>query len=388
MRGLWLLSWRHLAHHRGRTAILVLCIALATFLPITAQVLISDYEADLGRRAASTPLLAGAKGNRFDLTLGALYFRQSDLDVVPYGQLVEIQGRGLGTAIPIHSRYTARSAPIVGTSPEYFELRRLRPSMGTLPLRIGDAVVGHAVATRLGLGVGDRIASDPIDLYDLAKPPTLRMEVVGVLPRNGSADDDVIFVDLKTCWVVAGLAHGHEDVSDVDSELVLAETVDVVNVSPALRSAQQVDESELSSFHAHGDTNSLPLSAIIVSPNDQKSATLLKARVNATKEFQMVVPTTVIDDLMRFVFRIKVFFDGFALILGLTTALLIALQVWLSMRLRQREMITMQRIGCSPGAVARLHVIEILWILGLGGLLAAFLVLVAIASVPNLLRVL
>ena len=388
MRGLWLLSWRHLAHHRGRSLILVLCIALATFLPVTAQVLIADYQADLSRRAAATPLLAGAKGNRFDLTLGALYFRQSELDLIPYGQLTEIQNRGLGTAIPVHSRYTARSAPIVGTSIEYFEFRRLQPSSGTLPLLIGDAVLGHSVAEGLGLEVGGQIPSDPIDLYDLAKPPTLRMRVVGVLPPTGSADDEVVFVDLKTCWVIAGLAHGHEDVTEVDSEFVLAETQDIVDVSPALQSAQEIDESELGSFHAHGEVDSLPLSAILVTPNDQKSATLLKARVNASKQFQMVVPTEVIDDLMRIVFRVKVLFDGFAIVLGFTTAVLIALQVWLSMRLRRREMLTLQRIGCSPGAVTRLYTIEVVWIVGLGLVVAAVLVGIAIASLPNLLQVL
>ena len=74
MRGLWLLSWRHVTHHRARTIVLVLCIALASFLPVTIQILISGYQADLTRRAAATALIAGAKGNRFDLTLGALYF--------------------------------------------------------------------------------------------------------------------------------------------------------------------------------------------------------------------------------------------------------------------------------------------------------------------------
>ncbi|MCR9247503.1 MAG: ABC transporter permease [bacterium] len=386
MRGLWLLSWRHVAHHKGQTILLVLCIALATFLPATLQILIAGYQADLTRRAAATPLIAGAKGNRFDLTLGALYFRHSELDTVPFGQLREIQRRRLGTAIPIHARFTARSAPVVGTSVEYFELRRLQPVAGTLPLRIGDAVLGHNVATELGLTVGGEIGSDPTDLYDLAKPPTLRLQIVGVLPMTGGADDDAVFVDLKTCWVLEGLAHGHADVQQIDSELVIAQSERVVNVSPALRSSQRVDEANIDSFHAHGDPDELPLSAIIVAPHDVKSATLLKARINASKTFQMVVPSAVIEDLLRFVFRIKVLFDGFAIVLGASTLLLLGLQVWLSMRLRRREMETLHRIGCSPGSVVRLYAIEVGWILGLGIMVAATLVVVTIAVLPNLLR--
>jgi hypothetical protein len=41
----------------------------------------------------------------------------------------------------------------------------------------------------------------------------LKMPVVGMLEPTGAADDEAIFVDLKTMWVIAGLAHGHQDMS-------------------------------------------------------------------------------------------------------------------------------------------------------------------------------
>ena len=67
MSGLTLLALRHARHHRGRTTILVLCLALAGALPLTASSLMSRYRADLVARGESTPLLAGPEGNRFDL---------------------------------------------------------------------------------------------------------------------------------------------------------------------------------------------------------------------------------------------------------------------------------------------------------------------------------
>ena len=35
----------------------------------------------------------------------------------------------------------------------------------------------------------------------------------GVLEPTGTADDRVIFVDLKTSWIMAGHGHGHQDLS-------------------------------------------------------------------------------------------------------------------------------------------------------------------------------
>lgn len=386
MRGVWLLSFRHLAHHRVRSAILVLCIGVAVFLPVTVHVLTDRYHEDLQARARTTPLVAGAVGNRFDLTLAALYFRQAELETMPYSELTALRATGHATIIPIHARFTARRLPIVGTTPEYYDLRQLQPARGTLPLRLGDAVLGAGVAEALQLGPGDALFSDPADVYDLARPPALKMRIAGVLPHTGSADDDAVFVDVKTCWILEGIAHGHDDAENVDESLILGEAESVVQVSPALRSYQEVTDDNVDSFHYHGDESLLPLTAVIADPHDDKASTLLKTRVNTERLWQMVEPTAVIDDLMQVVFRIRVLFDAFAVVLGFTTTLLLGGQILLSMRLRAREMTTLHRMGCSRHMVAALYATEIALILGAGLLLGILLSGIAVASVPDLLR--
>jgi putative ABC transport system permease protein len=388
MRGLWLLSWRHLAHHRLRTAILVVCIALATFLPITVQVLIARYESDLTARARATPMVAGARGNRFDLTLTALYFRHSRLDTVPYSDVAALGAGGQSTAIPIHARFTARGWPVVGTSPDYYRLRGLRAAAGTLPLRLGDVLLGSDVAAALALAPGGALFSDPTDLYDLAKPPTLKMRVCGVLPRTGTPDDGAVFVDVKTCWILEGIAHGHTEADKVDPAQVLTRQDRFIDVAPTLIPYHEVTDENIASFHVHADDSKLPLSAILVAPRDEKAGTLLKARLNASRTAQMVVPTAIIDELLHFVFRIKAVLDAFAIVLGATTLLLLILQLGLSMRLREREMATLHRIGCSPGAVAGLYATEIVLIVAFSVALAAGGVVLAQAAIPDLVRTL
>jgi putative ABC transport system permease protein len=388
MRGLWLLSWRHLAHHRLRTAILVVCIALATFLPVTVQVLIARYESDLTARARATPMVAGARGNRFDLTLTALYFRQSRLDPIPYSELAALSAGGQSTAIPIHARFSARGWPIVGTSPDYYRLRALRPAAGTLPLRLGDVLLGSELAAALALAPGGYLFSDPTDLYDIAKPPTLKMRVCGVLPRTGTPDDSAALVDVKTCWILEGIAHGHGEADKIDPAQVLARQDRFVDVGPTVIPYQEVTDENIASFHVHADDSKLPLSALLVVPQDDKAGTLLKARLNASRTAQMVVPTEIVEELLHFVFRIKAILDAFALVLGATTLLLLILQLGLSMRLREREMATLHRIGCSPLAVAGLYLTEIALIVGFSLALAAGGVILAQAVVPDLVRAL
>lgn len=360
MRGLPFLTWAHVRCQPGRTLILVVCTALSLFLPVAGALLVANYERDLGARALATPMVLGAKGNRFDLVLAALYFRSGRVDNVPQAALDMLRQERAGTVIPLLLGFTARTRPLVGTSPEYFELRHLRPAQGSLPLVLGDACVGADVARDLDLRPGGSLFSDPRDIFDITVPPALKMHVVGVLPRTGTADDGAVFVDVKTAWVIAGLAHGHQDPKrGVDPSLVLKQGGANVTLSEAMIEYQEITPENLGDFHFHGDPATLPLTAALFVPDSPKAATMVKAKVNVEGRYQMLVPEVVVHDLVAFVFRIKTLFDALTLALGAITVALAALVLLLSARLRQREMQTLHRLGCSPGTVASLHASEI-----------------------------
>ena len=155
-----LLARRALAYHRGRTSILIACIALTALLPLAVEGLVDLFGERLRARAAATPLVVGSKGSRFDLVLNTLYFRGRVPDALPVGELDQVRDDGLGQPIPLLARNTARGWPLVGTTPEYYAFRGLRAVAGELPLASGECVLGALVAEREGLGVGDRIASD------------------------------------------------------------------------------------------------------------------------------------------------------------------------------------------------------------------------------------
>lgn len=385
-RGLFHLSLRHLQHHKLQTAILVLCIALSVFLPVTTQVLADRYEADLTARARSTPLVLGTRGNATDLTLCTLYFRQSRLEPVPFGQVRTILDSGFGVAVPVNVRHTAQEHPIVGVSADYFAERRLRAATGTLPLVLGDCVLGARVAASLGLGTGDRLHSDPSDVYDIARPPVLRMRVAGVLPETRTPDDDAVFVDIATCWILEGAAHGHPDADKLHGNKVLAKKDSTVALSPAVKEYQEVRAEDLDSFHIHGDEAKLPLSGILVFPRDAKSATLLKARTNQKSDYRIVVPSDVIDELMAVVFKVKTLLDTFAAFLAISTGAMLLLQVLLSMRLRAREMLSLERMGCSPGTVGRLYLSEVALVVLGAACIAALAVALVNWGAPDLVR--
>lgn len=384
MKGLLYLSWRHVCAHPARTLLLGLCIALALWVPWTASELAAHYDADLRSRAAATPLVIGAPGNRYDLTLSALYFRPTELETITYRDFELLSEDGPSLCIPMHLRFTARGAPIVATSIEYAEFRGLRLAEGRDPLRIGEVTLGYELAETLRLGAGDKIYSDPTELYDIAQPPALKMRIAGVYGRTGTADDRALFCDIRTAWVLEGIAHGHVEPDEIDEELVISRTEDSVAVSGALMEYAEVTPENEASFHYHGDTSLLPLSSVIAVPPTVKDGTLLKSGVNARRRALAVTPKAVIADLLGVVFRIKRFFDLVGTFLVLTTGALVALVFLLATRLRTAELRTLDRMGAPRRAAMALVGVEIAGVLGFAVVLALGLTRATLWLLPNL----
>ena len=395
MKGLRLLAWRHLTYHKARTALLIGCLALAGFLPSATTALTDAYQVNLAARGESTPFLVGARGSRFDLTLNALYFRRAELDVFHWGELEGLRDDKNFSVIPLHLQHTARDYPICGTTVEYFELHHLQATSGTAPLLLGDVMLGASVGRALILSVGDALFSDPKELYDIAKPPALKMHVCGVLAETGGPDDDAVFVDIQTAWILDGLAHGHDAAESIDSKLVLGETAEQVVVSQAVMEYREVTADNLDSFHSHLDPNARPLQGAIVMPargiseaDWVKASTMAKARFHQSRVLQFVSPRVVLSDLMSFVFRLKTFFDAFSGVLLVVTGLLTALVLVLSAKLRAREMATLHRIGCSKGATLKLHLYELVFVVSIAAAFALVGVQIALKLLPNFVQAL
>ena len=206
------LAFAYLRYHWARSLVLVIVAALILFVPAATQILLSTSERSLLARGAATPLLLGSRGSQLDLTMAALYFSQERPDPIRMREVENVWDSGLGLPIPIHSAFSSSGFRIVGTTLDYFDFRQLPIAQGRGLAVLGEAVIGAKVSETLGKTVGDTLVSSPENLFDLDGVYPLQMPVVGVLAPTNTPDDDAIFVDIKTAWVIQGIGHGHEDV--------------------------------------------------------------------------------------------------------------------------------------------------------------------------------
>lgn len=363
MRHAFYLAWRYLRYHRLRSLALIACLSLMGALPLAVHALLDQGRQTMLDRAARTPLLAGPLGSGVDLTLNALYFTNPDMARTTMAEAERIESTGWAEALPVYSRFAVRGQPLVGVTLDYFEFRRLTTVRGEMMTILGQCVLGAEAARALGLGPGDTLLTTPGDLFDLAGMLPLKLHVTGVLGTRHSPDDNAIFVDLKTAWIMEGLGHGHAAPASV-AMTGQGEGIGNRILDPGQITYTEITPENLASFHFHGAPASYPVSAVIAVPHDHRAATLLRGRyLRHEQEAQLVEPVAIVRNLLDSVFRVRDLFDAVLLVVGLATLLALALVFFLSMRLRRGEMDIMFLLGSSRLAMFQLVLAESLLLL-------------------------
>ena len=381
------MAWRYIRFHWGKTVLLVSAISLVLFLPAGLHVVVEQGAQTLTARAESTPLLIGAKGSAVDLTLSALYFRPPNLSPCEFREVHWVSRTGLAIGIPLHLRYTVRKQRIVGTTMDYADFRSLAVAQGRWFGLLGECVLGAQAARVLGVGVGEYVLSSAGSAFDVAGAFPLKMPVVGVLKPTGTADDEAVFVDVKTTWIISGLAHGHDNVNAAQqgNKGVLKREDGNVVANATVLSYTQITPQNIDSFHFHGDPDSFPVDAVLAVPKNRKSGILLRGRYEQQDTtVQMLVPSQVVNEVLETMFSVRNYVILGSIGVGVATLMTAALVFLLSIRLRRREIETIRKIGGSSRRLRGMLVSEILLVV-FGGVVIAGVLTIGVSRFGDLL---
>ena len=375
MRHAFFLAARYLRSSPLRTAILVVCTAIALYLPVVTYFASEMLSENLRSRGEDTPILIGSRGNEFDLTMNSLYFRGQIGQSIPMSVLADVAQQNLGAAVPLYVSHSASRMPLVGTNIEYFTVRDLRVAEGRSFAVLGEVVVGAQIAEDFGLLLGDKIRSDMKNLYNISGAYPMVLEVVGILEPSGDQDDRAFFADVKTIWALDGFFHGHDEVT-ADNSLPLDTTEETnLEATAAIFMFPEINEDNRNQFHMHGDQSQLPLSAVAVFPRSQKEHDILLGEMALSKLYQAVRPSQVVETILNIVLRIHeallVYFGA----LLVSTMAFFALVLSLSLQLRRSELQLMKRIGGSQQTIAAMVAAEVVIVSASAVVLSSMLIL-------------
>ena len=196
----------------------------------------------------------------------------------------------------------------------------------------------------------------------------MHLRVVGILNETGGPDDRGVFTDIKTTWVIEGVGHGHQKFKEGEiesdrpakiSSQVSNKQRPIIEAGAALVTDQTITSTNQKRFHFHGDKGQFPISAVLIYPSNDRSASLVKARSKKQSHWQISVPKTIIAELLSLIFKIESLINALSRGILLITLGLGTLVIWLSVQLRAREWRSLSLLGVSKRQLVTLAGFEI-----------------------------
>lgn len=199
-----MLAGRSAWHRRFGLGLVVLSIALSTFLLLAVERVRHDLRASFSRSVSGTDLIVGARTGSVQLLLYSVFRIGQPTNTIQWSSLQALeQDEAVAWVVPISLGDSHRGFPVVATSAAYFERfrygdrRPLALTEGRAFRGVFEAVLGAEVARRLGYQVDQSIVlrhgSGPLDSNDHADKP---FRVVGILGRTGTPVDRSVHISL------------------------------------------------------------------------------------------------------------------------------------------------------------------------------------------------
>lgn len=204
MRALLSLAARSAWNRRFVLSLVVLSIALSTFLLLGIERLRQDLRANFSQAVSGTDLIVGARTGPVQLLLYAVFRIGNATNNIRYTSAEAIgQMRGVAWVVPLSLGDSHRGFAVLGTTPAYFEHFRhgakqpLVLAQGRRFEGLYETVLGAEVARRLGYTLGQRIVLSHGDgamaANDHADKP---FTVVGILAPTGTPVDRTVHIGL------------------------------------------------------------------------------------------------------------------------------------------------------------------------------------------------
>jgi putative ABC transport system permease protein len=186
-------------------SLIVLSIALSTFLLLGIERIRVDVRDNFSQSVSGTDLIVGARTGPVQLLLYSVFHIGSASNNIRWSSAQAIaQNRAVAWTVPISLGDSHRGFPVVATSRAFFEhfqygdRQAVALAQGHVLSGIFDAVLGAEVARRLPYKLGDRIVLSHGDgvlaSNDHADKP---FTVIGVLRPTGTPIDRSVLIGLE-----------------------------------------------------------------------------------------------------------------------------------------------------------------------------------------------
>jgi putative ABC transport system permease protein len=334
------LSWKYLVAKPLNTSLNILLLALGLAI-ITVLLLMQDqFENKMTKDAVGIDLVVGAKGSPLQLVLSSVYHIDFPTGNIDLEEAIGVsKNRLIKNAIPLGMGDNYQGFRIVGTNHDYLDLYDVSFAAGN-PWKIPfEVVIGHDVATKLGLNLGDTFvgshgigsASHDHDEHDYV--------VTGVLEKQGSVVDQLILTSMESVWYTHDEGHDHGLMEQAVATTGFPETSETREIT-----------------------------SMLIQYRNPIAAVQLPRFINSRSSLQAASPSFEISRLFELLGIGVTLVQGLAVIIIVISGLGIFIALYNSLKERKYDLAVMRTIGASKGLLFRHILLEGVLLTFLGAL--------------------
>ncbi|WP_428223359.1 ABC transporter permease [Flavobacterium sp.] len=221
------LAWRNIVYKPLNTALSVILLATSVGIITLLVLLQKQFEEQFTNNADGVDLVLGAQGSPLQLVLSSVY--QVD---APTGNIdndsaqVWMRHPFVQKAIPLAYGDNYLGYKMVGTTRDYLDKFQAQVVRGKMFAQSLEVVLGHNVAQKSQLQVGQTFYSIHGEAKEGEKHESQPYKVAGVLAPTGKLIDNLIVSNIASVWAVhethgTDEAHEHEHESPKEITAVL-----------------------------------------------------------------------------------------------------------------------------------------------------------------------
>jgi len=350
MRSLLTLAWASAWHRRFALSLVVLSLALSTFLLLTVERVRHDVRDNFSNAVSGTDLIVGARSGAVQLLLYSVFRIGQPTQTIEYSSLQALQrDPSVRWVVPISLGDSHRGFPVVATTSAYFEHFRYGPRRQLELLegrrfdQVFEAVLGAEVAQQLGYRLGQRLVlSHGSGALDHDRHDEMPFTVVGILARTGTPVDRSVHIPLE------GMQALHVDWAAgmplPGTKRTTAEEAQALDLTPST------------------------VSAALVGLKVRGAVFAVQRRVNAYEgePLMAVLPGVALDELWGTVAQAEKALTLMSVLVGAVSLAGLMAVVMTALEQRRRELAVLRSVGAGPRRVFTLLLLEGLFISALG----------------------
>jgi putative ABC transport system permease protein len=272
---LWKISIQNIKTKPLYTLLSVFILGLSIALLLGIQQLKSSFKYQMENNLGDIDLVVGAKGSPLQLVLSSVLHLDNPTGNISYKEAKKIgSNRLVKRAIPISYGDNYKGYRIVGSTQEFATIYNAEIAKGRAVEKSMEVVLGHSVATKLQLNIGDTFQSshglvdNDIEVHDVD------LTVVGIYKPTQKVIDRLIVTNLESIW----------DAHDHDHE----------------ETEEHAHEDHEGHDHEHEDHEAKEITSLLVSFRTPTGLLMVPRNINENTNMQAALPKYELDKLYEY----------------------------------------------------------------------------------------